>query len=505
MRRFHQLPQIPAVKPLVSLIAIAVLSACAVTPAPITVDAAQKGLAAERAVLVRDQEPVTSTVSLDEAIARSLKYNLDYRLKLMEEALAQKQLDLSRADLLPRLVLGAGYSDRNNENGYSSQNLATGTQSVAPSTSTDKSVATADLGLSWNVLDFGVSYYAQQQQADRWLMAQERRRKTVHLVMQQVRQAYWQAAGAQLLASKIGPVIVEARKALADSRKIESEKLQSPLETLNYQRQLLDIIRQLEAINDELSLAKPRLASLMNIEPGTEFALEIPAALNAPMITLSIDKMEDAALSRRPELMEARYNERIGALETRKAMAKLMPGLDFSIAAHYDSNSFLVNNTWANAGLRVSWNLVNLFNASTILDTADVQAEIATRQRMALSMAVLTQTHVAYRDFNGRLRQYQLSSELDNVEQRILVHTRNATRNDAQGKLQEVRVAASALMSELRLYQTYGALQGAYGQVLSTMGLDPLPPTIDSHDLSAIRGAVRSMESRWAQELGGGV
>jgi len=35
-----------------------------------------------------------------------------------------------------------------------------------------------------------------------------------------------------------------------------------------------------------------------------------------------------------------------------------------------------------------------------------------------------------------------------------------------------VRASASALISELRRYQTYGALQGAYGQMLATLGID---------------------------------
>jgi hypothetical protein len=145
---------------------------------------------------------------------------------------------------------------------------------------------------------------------------------------------------------------------------------------------------------------------------------------------------------------------------------------------------------------------MNLLNASTIRGTAEAQREIATSQRMAVSIAVLTQTHVAYREYTGRLHQYELSDEMDGVEQRILGHTRNATKADAQGKLQEVRASASALMSELRLYQSYGALQGAYGQMLATLGLDPLPETIDSHDLAALRNAVRGMDARWATELG---
>jgi len=478
------------------------LGACAITPEPISLAERTQGLAAERAALTQDQEPLGGPVTLDEAFARALKYNLDYRLKLMEEALAHKQLDLVRADLLPRLTAAAGYNARDNENGSSSRDLATGRQSLVPSTSSEKQHFTADLGLTWNVLDFGVSYYQSRQQADRWLVAQEQRRKTVHLVMQQVRQAYWQAVGAQLLEEKIGPVLGDARKALGDSRKIENEKLQAPLDTLNYQRQLLDIIRQLEAISNELGQAKPKLASLMNLEPGTPYKLDVPSKLDTPQLALPIEKMEETALLRRPELMEARYNERIGLIETRKALAKLFPGIEFSLGAHYDSNDFLVNSTWNDVGLRASWNLLNLLNASAIRGSAEAQRQIATSQRMAVSIAVLTQTHVAYREYAGRLHQYELSEEMDSVEQRILGHTRNATKADAQGKLQEVRASASALMSELRLYQSYGALQGAYGQMLATLGLDPLPETIDSHDLAAVRSAVHGMDARWATELG---
>ena len=496
---------LPSIKPLSSLsilLAALMLGACAVMPEPITVGERGRTLGAERAALIKDQEPLSGDVTLDEVIARALKYNLDYRLKLMEEALAKKQLDLTGADLLPRLTAAAGYTTRDNENGASSRNLATGNQSLATSTSQEKTRLTADLGLTWNVLDFGVGYYQSQQQADRWLVAQERRRKTVHLVMQQVRQAYWQAAGAQLLESKIGPVLNEASKALADSRKIEIEKLQAPLDTLNYQRQLLDLIRQLEAISDELSQAKPKLAALMNLEPGKPYRLSVPATLDMPQLKLPVAKMEETALMFRPELMEARYNERIGVVETRKALAKLFPGIEFSLGAHYDSNDFLANNAWRDAGLRVSWNLLNLLNASAIRGTAEAQRDIATSQRMALSMVVLAQTHIAYRDYSGRLRQYELSNDMDNVEQRILGHTRNATKNEAQGKLQEVRVATNALMSELRVYQSYGAVQSAYGQLLVTLGLDPLPETIDSHDLASVRTAVRGMEARWASELG---
>ena len=478
------------------------LVGCATPLQPMEMGERSSGLAGERSALTQGQQAITEALTLDEAMARALKYNLDHRLKQMEDVLAQRQLDLSRADLLPRLSVAAGYSDRSNDNASSSRNIVTGLQSLASSTSQDRSHSTVDLGLTWNVLDFGVSYYSAQQQADRILVAQERKRKAVHLVMQQVRQAYWQASGAQQLQGKITSVLEEARLALQNSKKIEQEKLAAPLDILNYQRQLLDIIRQLEAINDELAQAKPRLASLMNLEPGKPFQLATEAKMSIPSFKLSIEKMEETALLRRPELMEARYNERISLVETRKAMTKLYPGLELSVGQHHDSNSFLSNNSWRDVGLRVSWNLMNLLNASTIRSTADAQKELAKQQRLAFSMAVLTQTHVALRDYTGRVRQFELSEEINNVDQRILGHSRNAASAQALGKLQEVRASANSLMSELRLHQSYGALQGAYGQMLSTLGLDPLPTTVDSHDLPALRNAVRAMEARWATEVG---
>jgi outer membrane protein TolC len=487
---------------LLATLVCAAVTGCAVQPKALTPQEREAAVQADRKSMFGEQEAVAGPISLDEALARAVKYNLDHRLKLMEEAVSKRQLDLSRTDLLPKLVAQAGYSARDNTLASSSRDVSTGTQSLVPSTSTDRERNTADLGLSWNALDFGVSYYTAQQNADRVLIAQERRRKVLHVLMQQTRQAYWQAVGAQQLESRIDPVLKLARQALDDSRKVEAEKLRSPLEALNYQRQLLDIIRQLETVRDELHQARPRLAALMNLEPGRSFALSAPAQLPAaPQVGIAADRMEETALLRRPELVEAHYNERIGVLETRKALARLLPGIELNFGGHYDSNSYLVNNSWWDAGLRVSWNLLNVLNAKQIRGMADAQLEVARQQRLALNMAVLTQVHVAHLDYQGKLRQFKTLQELDGVEQRILAQTRNAASASAQGKLEEVRAATSAMMSELRLYQSYGALQGSYAQLAASLGLDPLPDTVTGHDLKSLGEAVRVAEASWAETV----
>ena len=142
----------------------------------------------------------------------------------------------------------------------------------------------------------------------------------------------------------------------------------------------------------------------------------------------------------------------------------------------------------------MSWNLLNLLNAGNIRAAADAQYEVAKQQRLALNMAVLTQVHVAYRGYIGYKRAFELSGKMNDVDQRILTHTQNATRSDAAGKLAEIRAGASAVMSELRLYQAYGALQNASGQMMATLGLDPLPTAVGGYDLPTLRAAIAEHE-----------
>lgn len=486
-------------KALAAALGTLILAGCAIHPRPLTMEQRQATLAADSQAMFASQEPVTGPITLDEAMARALKYNLDHRVKMMEEALAQRQLDLSSFDLLPQLTASAGYTTRDNVLASSSQDITTGQQSLVPSTSSEQNARRADLGLSWNVLDFGVSYYGARQQADRVLAAQQRRRKVVQLLMQQTREAYWQAAGAQKLQAQIEPLLAQAQQALGDSQAIEQQGLKDPLQALGYQRELLSLVLQLETIRDELAQAKPKLASIMNLEPGRAFELAPPADMTSPQLAIAPETMEQMALLNRPELIEASYNERIGLNETHKAMAKLLPGIELSVGAHYDSNDFLVNNTWRDAGLQVSWNLLNLLNAKHIKAAAKAQYDLAREQRLALNMAVLTQVHVAYIDYTSRRQQFEWTQQLSGVEQRILEHTRNATAATAQGKLAEIRAATSALMAELRLYQSYAACQGAYGQMLATLGLDPLPATVSGHDLPTLEKAIEATDRRWSE------
>jgi flagellar motor protein MotB len=464
---------------------------CAVSTEPLVKEDIVKRITADRDAMYKNQEPLNARITLEEAMARSIKYNLDHRLKIMEHALSLRQVDLMTFDMLPRLVAAAGYTERDSYNASSSMNVATFQQSLAPSTSQDLGHYNSDLTLTWNILDFGVSYFQAKQQADRSHVMAERRRKVVHSIMQQVRQAYWLALGAQQLEGRFDPLLKEVEKALRDSTSIEQEKLRSPIETLTYRKTLLEIIKQLETFRDELAQAKPRLASLMNVPLGQSFSLS-PSKLEMVELTSKLDEMEDKALLQRPELLEADYNERISVNETRKAIARMLPGVELSVGGHTDSNSFLVSQQWIEGGARLTWNLMNLISGPSQYKIATSQVDIAKAQRLALSMAILTQVHVAYQDFYSRKRQYELSEQLQEVDTHIHEQTMNQAKSGAQNHLNEIRSQTAALMSEYRSYQNYASLQNACGQIIATLGEDPLPKTVTSHDIKPLSGEIKT-------------
>jgi outer membrane protein TolC len=351
-------------------------------------------------------------------------------------------------------------------------------------------------------LDFGVSYYEAKESADHVLMLEQRRRKVIQLMMQQVREAYWQAAGAQRLHDQIEPLLQQARAALDDSRQAQREQLRTPLEALGYQRELLEIMRQLEVVRGHLSEAKPRLASLMDLEPGTDFTLSAAEEFALSDFQMPVDQMEETALERRPDLIEAQYNERISLDEAHKALLKLLPGIELTAGTHYDSNSFLSYSTWQDAGVRASWNLMSLLNVKNIRRTSDAQLAVAHEQRLALTMAVLTQVHVARSDLDAKRHEFELMRQLNEVDQQIHQHIHNAAQANAEGKLQEIRAAADAMIAELRVYETYGELQSAYGNLLATLGLDPVPDSVKGRDLASLEQSIAQERQRWA-ELGG--
>jgi len=475
------------------------LSGCAVTSKPIEHGQSEARAREDLQRMFAEQPPLQGPLTLHEAMARAVKYNLEARLKVMEAALAQRQFDLSRFDMLPRASFSGGYAGRSNISASSSESIRTGTQSLEPSTSQDRDRGVADLTLVWNLLDFGVSYVTAQQQADQALIVEERRRKVVHTILQDVRSAYWRAQAAERLLQRIDQLMARVAQARADSQNMLAARVGDPVQALAYQRSLIEATRQLEEQRRALSLAKTELAALINLPLEHQFQLAPAADYEIPRLEVDFARLEERALSRRPELREQDYQSRISAAETRKAMLRLLPGLEFSAGGHYDSNSFLVNQSWADYGVKVTWNLFQVLAAPASIEAARAGEEVAAARRQAMSMAVLAQLYVARANYQEALRQFDTSRELAALDGQIAEQLRNRHSAQSIGEMELIQSELNNLQAMLRNDLSYAELRKAHAQLFVSAGADLLPESLPDAELATLAAALAESEQRWAR------
>ncbi len=467
---------------LISMSAIVsiMITGCSVKPEMIQKEEIKEQVKNDLNILNEVVLPVTKPISMDEAIDRGLKYNLQKRVKVLETALSQQQLDLVYFDMLPSLTTAAGYSQRNNYAASASTQFLNGNpQPLANppsySISQDKERVTTDIGFSWNILDFGLSYVRAQQQADKYLIAKEKEKKVEHNLTQEIRRAYYQAVSSQDLLKRIQPLMKEVNQALNDSKQVRNERLtKSPMEALAYQRELLDILRSLHSLESSLISAKVELAELMGLKPGIEFELadKVEKEYKIPEFKMNLDEMEKIALENRPEVTESRYQERISDQELTAAKLKMLPGISLNTSLSYEKSDYLLNNDWYSYGANVSWNLLNVFKGNEMNKLAKTQVEIAKEQKLALSMAVLSQVHLSIVKYNQAKKEYFLAKDYMNVADDIYNLTEVENSVNVNSRLILIKEKLNNILATLRYSSAYANVQNSYGTIFASLGVD---------------------------------
>ncbi len=128
------------------------------------------------------------------------------------------------------------------------------------------------------------------------------------LQIQKVKKAYYQAIDSEDLLERIPPLLIEVRSALSDSDKIKELKFKSSIEALNYDRELLDILTDLNLIQK----------MLIDLKSDTEFGSSqtIQNSYPIPRLPFKLSTMQKIALENRLEILE--YKPKEGASEVKR-------------------------------------------------------------------------------------------------------------------------------------------------------------------------------------------
>lgn len=459
------------------------LAGCSTTPAPVNHDQRAVNTFQRLRDTIAKEEPVTGPISLYEAMARAIKYNLDSRIEAMDEALKLKQLELKRFDMLPNLVVQSGFVGRNNDAGSRSRSLLSGNQSLEPSTSSERRSTNSEIRASWDVLDFGLAYVRSLQQANEARISAERRRKVMTRIVEDVRTAYWRAVSADRTFKRLSQVEGLALKALAQAEALESRRVASPLTVLAFQRDLLGVQTEVQKLQRELTLAKNQLAALMNLTPETAYQLVLPDRTDVvPELPGSANDMVLAGLRFRPEMHEAGYRRQITELEDRASLLRSLPSLKTMLGLNYDSNQFLYNNDWLDFSARVSWSVMSVFRRPREKAALLAELDVQDQRDLALTMAVMTQVHVARVRFVRLAQELTVVRQSNGVQARLTETSRGAYKARAISQQNLVREEMNAVLAEVRYDTAYADLQNAYANLYASMGLDNFDLKLDGSE-----------------------
>ncbi len=86
-------------------------------------------------------------------------------------------------------------------------------------------------------------------------------------------------------------------------------------------------------------------------------------------------------------------------------MSALLPGLNFNAAWTHSSNDHLMNKTNLEYGSVMGANLLNVFMYPKVKRINETNTEVIKEKRLALSMAVLSQVHLANIDYSLALEE----------------------------------------------------------------------------------------------------
>ena len=477
-----------------------IMSACTANLSPLTDSELDDSAGIDQALMFSGNQSFSDELSLEEAIARALKYNLDKRAKIMEEALALNQMDLDEYSLLPNLLANGTYSDRSEFSASNSKDRGDGPSSSSGySYSSDRTVFRGDLNLSWTMLDFGVSYFNARQNADRVLIINERRRKVVHNLVREVQFSYWRMVAAQKLSDRVKMVILRAEQGLADAEMVEKEKLQTPTQILQFQKKLLQNIRKLETVSQQLSTAQIELAALINVPPAKSFRVVIPSTeiLLIPKWSIPLEKMELLAFHKNPDIREKLYQNRIGIADAKKSLLALFPGIDLTGARNSDSNSFQDVNRWFSWSTKLSLNVLKLLSAPNQVKYNQAQKSLSQAQLLALRMAIIAQVHVANKQYINSLTQYKRADKLYLLDKRLSEQIAKRQESDLQSMLDRISQETAAIDSELRRYETYSNVIAAVAQIHSTIGIRVIGPKNSKKDLTGLAHSIAKVMKNW--------
>ncbi|MDQ7074207.1 MAG: TolC family protein [Gammaproteobacteria bacterium] len=424
------------------------------------------------------EQPLT----LDEVLEIGLSNNLELRMADFEQQISDDVAVAAKLSMLPNLDANASSVDRTNLPASDAFNVDTGLVERQSTVAELRHTEKANLTLTWNVLDFMMSYTrSKQAEMERQATRLRRQRQAQNLALD-LTDNYWKAAIAEDALDHVRRVEAELDQQKKQLQRESSNSNADKFAIKEAELRLLELelsIRQLQA---NLSKARLDLANLMGLNQSVKFSLArvdiqpIIADLPRPE-ELDIFQLEEYALKHRPELYEQDLKVHVQREEAYNALLRMFPGFSLFAGRHYDGNTLLRANYWGSVGANLSMDLFALPSRYMQMQGEEKAVELLKVQRLMMTAGVITQTHVALLDYAIKVDRFLLLEETYTLSSELLEMMRNKDRiqngSRTSSSLPVTQKILEEMAAKLRRDEAVVELLAAHKRLFVSLGVDP--------------------------------
>lgn len=409
-------------------------------------------------------------LELEDVIEIAAWNNLDLLVKEFQYEVQKEIAERTKWALLPNLQLNYTLDARDNLLASTSRSL-TNTPPAPPSTSANKTDKLTTGKVLWDVLNFGVTYFSARQETDKKIQKELEYRRSYQNLVLAATQRYWLIVALDRGIEQAQKWIDEAVHQQEVMERLIAKQVLSQIPGLIREGSILEMSLRLNLYRKERDTARVELAQLMGISPDIPYKLKKIELENAEFSIPDVEELEEMAMQYRPELYGTDLDVKIQRDEVKKAITQMFPSLDFYVASNHDSNSFLIFNNWVNAGLHAAWDLFQLPSKEMNRRSALMAVQGAYAGRLAQSIVVLTQVHLALIDFDEQKKQYLMARKYHSVESRLFKGMQQGQIQGVFNLVDVMDVEAKMVASDVEALKLYAATLTAIEKINNALGL----------------------------------
>jgi multidrug efflux system outer membrane protein len=427
-------------------------------------------------------------LTLDEMIDLALVKNLELFVQAQKIAIQEDQAERVRWQLLPDM-------DFNYLDSRRSQNTASFSRFLNPLLNIGPPIyqigapqhhTSWNIGLAWNALDFGITYFRARQQENKATQEEFEYNRVRNSLVLRIVSAYWRAVFAKLAIQRMNELLPDMldqteklNRELVDKAYLSKAQGLAKL-VYFYQREI-----QVRGYNDRNDSSDPTqgyekefesnlldLATLMQLPPGVDFDIALPEGdLGLDAHLPDLGSLFDLALQYRPELYQKDLDILISKDDVTIAMIQQFPAFRAFNINNFDSNPFLLHHHWYDAGFSVAWNLLDFPSNMMGHVVATDSVLVAYKSRLQISQGVLSQVALARIQFMQNKEQFEIALKVYNASRAVAELAELESRAGKKSKLEALQSKIDTALALNNVQKIYAELQSNLEQINNSIGL----------------------------------